>query len=156
MPILYHDYLMEYLHACQPLHRKHGQGLQNVTDWLTKGSNSTNQNCWMLTTSHHTRTGGRILSNNTPLPLFLLILNCTFIIMMLHNLYHTEYIDHCIRISSTIRILPDMRVPIFVGRGRLPDNVLQWALSRTGGTLIQAFAGYHTKVVLLSQCSFVT
>ena len=41
---------------------------------------------------------------------------------MLYNLDHAEDIDRCVRVSSTIRILPDMRVRIFSGGERLPDK----------------------------------
>ena len=54
---------------------------------------------------------------------------------MLYDLDHAEDIDRCVRVSSTIRILPDMRVRVFSGGERLPDKGLQWALSHTGGTL---------------------
>ena len=54
---------------------------------------------------------------------------------MLYNLDHAEDIDRCVRVSSTIRILPDMRVRVFSGGERLLDNGLQWAFSYTGGTL---------------------
>ena len=54
---------------------------------------------------------------------------------MLYNLDHAEDIDRCVRVSSTIRILPDMRVRVFSGGERLPDKGLQWAFSHTGGTL---------------------
>ena len=33
---------------------------------------------------------------------------------MLHNLYHTEDIDQCVPVYSTIRILSDMRMRVFV------------------------------------------
>ena len=45
---------------------------------------------------------------------------------MLYNLDHAEDIDRCVRVSSTIRILPDMRVRVFSGGERLPDKGLQW------------------------------
>ena len=53
---------------------------------------------------------------------------------MLYNLDHAEDIDWCVRVSSTIRILPDMRVSVFSGGERLPDKGLQWAFSHTCGT----------------------
>ena len=54
--------------------------------------------------------------------------------VMLYNLDHAEDIDRCVRVSSTIRILPDMRVRVFSGGERLPDKGLQWAFSHTCGT----------------------
>ena len=54
---------------------------------------------------------------------------------MLYNLDHAEDIDRCVRVSSIIRILPDMRVRVFSGGERLPDEGLQWAFSHICGTL---------------------
>ena len=54
---------------------------------------------------------------------------------MLYNLDHAKDIDRCVRVSSTIRILHDMRVRVFSGGERLPDKGLQWAFSHTCGTL---------------------
>ena len=55
--------------------------------------------------------------------------------VLLYNLDHAEDIDRCVRVSSTIRIQPDMRVRVFCGGERLPDKGLQWAFSHTCGTL---------------------
>ena len=41
---------------------------------------------------------------------------------MLYNLDQAEDIDQCVPISSTIRILSDMRVRVFVSVHRLPNN----------------------------------
>ena len=46
--------------------------------------------------------------------------------VMLYNLDHAEYIDQCVRVSSAIRILSDMRMPVFVDVKRLPDMELTW------------------------------
>ena len=54
---------------------------------------------------------------------------------MLYNMDHAEDIDWCVRVSSAIRILPDMRVRVFIGGERLPDNGLQWEFLHTGGIL---------------------
>ena len=55
--------------------------------------------------------------------------------VMLYNLDHAENIYRYVRVSSTIIILPDMRVRVFSGGERLPDNGLQWAFSHACGTL---------------------
>ena len=55
--------------------------------------------------------------------------------MLYINLDHAKDFDRCVRVSSTIRILPDMKVRVFSGGERLPDKGLQWALSHTCGTL---------------------
>ena len=54
---------------------------------------------------------------------------------MLYNLDHARDNDRCARVSSTIRIIPDMRVRVFSGGKRLSDKGLQWAFSHTCGTL---------------------
>ena len=41
---------------------------------------------------------------------------------MLYYLDHAEDIDHCVPVSSTIRILSDMRTCEFVGVESLPGN----------------------------------
>ena len=41
---------------------------------------------------------------------------------MLYNMDHAEDIDKFVLVSSTIRILSDMRMRVFVGVERLPDN----------------------------------
>ena len=54
---------------------------------------------------------------------------------MLYNLDYAEDIDRCVCVSSTIGILPDMRVRVFSGGERLLDKGLQWEFSYTCGTL---------------------
>ena len=41
---------------------------------------------------------------------------------MLYNLDCAEDIDQCVLFSSTIRILSNKRMPVFVGVERLPGN----------------------------------
>ena len=55
--------------------------------------------------------------------------------VMLCNLYHTEDVDHGVSVSSTIRILLDMSVRVFIKGDMLPDNAINWAVSHTNGVL---------------------
>ena len=73
---------------------------------------------------------------------------------MLYNLDHAEDIDQGVRVSSTIRFIPDIRVRVFLGGERLPDNRLQWALSHTGGISLkkQKHFSKETFVTLTVEC----
>ena len=102
----------------------HGQAFKMVADWFPKDSNCSKSE-W-FDADHIPSYEDRktfIVQHHTFASIFVKIKLYTDHVM-LYNLDHAEDIDQGVRVSSTIRILPDMRVRVFIGGDRLPDNWL--------------------------------